>query len=224
MTPKERQLAAIRGELTDRISVDAIYIHNQPEIAKLMGVSPNQVLDELGIDGRVILLEYQNEFSTPSDNPDRIVWSTTLLDEYSSQYGTSRVYPLASAGNIADIDAYDWPDPNAYNYEKSAQVAKKYGNNYAVRGPFWVPVFCKACDLFGMENAMVKMMIEPDLRSTCPSTTALYQVHNSSVLLNPRRNKRLEQVVEVGLLRMIVSSTARMSACRSAARSSAIES
>jgi len=163
MTPKERQLAAIRGELTDRISVDAIYIHNQPEIAKLMGVSSTQVLDELGIDGRVILLEYQNEFSTPSVNPDRIVWSTSLLDEYSSQYGTSRVYPLASAGNIADIDAYDWPDPNAYNYEKSAQVAKKYGNNYAVRGPFWVPVFCKACDLFGMENAMVKMMIEPDI-------------------------------------------------------------
>ena len=105
MTPKERQLAAIRGELTDRISVDAIYIHNQPEIAKLMGVSTDKVLDELGIDGRVILLEYQNEFSTPSDDPDRIVWSTTLLDEYSSQYGTSRVYPLASAGNIADIDA-----------------------------------------------------------------------------------------------------------------------
>ena len=46
MTPKERQLAAIRGELTDRISVDAIYIHNQPEIAKLMGVSSTQVLDE----------------------------------------------------------------------------------------------------------------------------------------------------------------------------------
>ena len=46
MTPKERQLAAIRGELTDRISVDAIYIHNQPEIAKLIGASSNQVLDE----------------------------------------------------------------------------------------------------------------------------------------------------------------------------------
>ena len=62
MTPKERQLAAIRGELTDRISVDAIYIHNQPEIAELMGVSSNEVLDELGIDGRVILLEYQSAF------------------------------------------------------------------------------------------------------------------------------------------------------------------
>ncbi len=27
----------------------------------------------------------------------------------------------------------------------------------------WVPVFCKACDLFGMEEAMVRMMLEPDI-------------------------------------------------------------
>ncbi|MCP4752682.1 MAG: hypothetical protein GY866_17485 [Proteobacteria bacterium] len=163
MTPKERQLAAIRRELTDRVSVDAMFIYNQAEIASHLGVEARGLLDRLGIDGRVVLLEYQNEFTAPSSDPDRIIWSTTLLDDSSSQYGTSRVYPLAGARSLADIEAYQWPDPDDFGYDKAIEIARFFGESHAVRGPLWVPVFCKACDLFGMEEAMVRMMLEPDI-------------------------------------------------------------
>lgn len=163
MTPKERQLAAIRQELTDRISVDAIFIYSFSEIADSLGIGLEDLWDELGIDGRVILLEYKNEFTIPATDKNRVIWSTTLLDEDSSHYGTTRVYPLARVNSISDIKAYDWPDPDDFNYSRAAELAKLLGETYAIRGPLWVPVFCKACDLFGMEGAMVRMMLEPDI-------------------------------------------------------------
>ncbi|MEE8400310.1 MAG: uroporphyrinogen decarboxylase family protein [Desulfobacterales bacterium] len=163
MTPKERQLATIRRELTDRISADAIFIYNFPDIAVQLGVGIGEVWSELGIDGRLMLLEYKNEFTQPPTDPNRVTWSTTLLDENSSQYGTQRIYPLAQVKRKEDIDAYDWPDPDDFNYDLAAENAKLWGDTYAIRGPEWVPVFCKACDLFGMEAAMIRMMTEPDI-------------------------------------------------------------
>jgi uroporphyrinogen decarboxylase len=161
MTPKERQLAAIRREPIDRVPIDAIWIYNQKEIADYVKIDQKQVLEYLGLDGRPILLEYEDEFSNRSDSADATFWSTTLFEGNSSQYGTSRHYPLAEASSIKDIESYLWPDPARFRYDNAKALAKKYGDTYALRGPFWLPVFCKACDLFGMEEAMIKMMTEP---------------------------------------------------------------
>lgn len=163
MTPKERQLATIRGELTDRVSADAIFIYNLAAIGDLLTTETGDVRAVLGIDGRLVLLEYQNEFTVPSTDPSRITWSTTLLDDTSSHYGTTRSYPLAGVKRKRDIEAYQWPDPDDFDYETAADVVRLLGETYAMRGPMWVPVFCKACDLFGMEEAMIRMMIEPDI-------------------------------------------------------------
>jgi uroporphyrinogen decarboxylase len=163
MTPKERQLAAIRREPIDRTPVDAIWIYNQKAIADYLKIDQKQVLEYLGLDGRPILLEYENEFSERSDEAGTIFWSTTLFEGDSSQYGTHRKYPLVNASSIKDIEAYQWPDINKFQYEKARKLAERYGDTYALRGPFWMPIFCKACDLFGMEAAMVKMMTEPDV-------------------------------------------------------------
>ena len=161
MTPKERQLAAIRREPIDRTPVDAIWVYNQKAIADYLKIDQKQVLEYLELDGRPILLEYENEFSERSDEAGAIFWSTTLFEGDSSQYGTHRKYPLANASGIKDIEAYQWPDTDKFQYEKSRKLAEKYGDTYALRGPFWMPIFCKACDLFGMEEAMVRMMTEP---------------------------------------------------------------
>jgi len=150
MTPRERQLAAIRREPIDRTPVDAIWIYNQKAIADYLKIDETQVLQHLGLDGRPNLLEYENEFAERSNAAGAIFWSTT-----------HRKYPLEDASNIKDIEAYQWPDLNKFKYRNARKLAEKYGDTYALRGPFWMPVFCKACDLFGMEEAMVKMMTEP---------------------------------------------------------------
>ena len=166
MTPRERQLAAIRREPIDRTPVDAIWIYNQKAIADYLQIDEKQVLEHLGLDGRPILLEYENEFADRSNEAGAIFWSTTLFEGDSSQYGTHRKYPLEDASSIKDIEAYQWPDLNKFKYQNAFRLAEKYGDTYALRGPLWMPVFCKACDLFGMEEAMVKMMTEPGVFET----------------------------------------------------------
>lgn len=163
MTPKERQLATIRREPTDRISADTLFIYNFVEVAEVMGIDAFSVWDELGIDGRLALLEFNNEFTVPPTDLNRTTWSTTIFDETSSQYGTQRTYPLEGAKSKGDIEDYEWPDLDKFNFQGTADFVSLLGDDYAMRGPMWVPVFCKACDLFGMEEAMIKMMNEPDI-------------------------------------------------------------
>ena len=62
MTHRERQLATIRRELTDRVSVDAIAIYDLDAIAGFLNIGKKEVADHLGLDGRLVVLEYDNEF------------------------------------------------------------------------------------------------------------------------------------------------------------------
>jgi hypothetical protein len=61
VTPKQRQLATIGREPTDRISLDAICIENTAQVAELLGCADNEVHDRLGIDGRVVAAGFAGE-------------------------------------------------------------------------------------------------------------------------------------------------------------------
>ena len=155
MTSRDRTLAAIRHQATDRIPVDAICIENVPEIAEFLGIPQDAVLDRLGIDGRILAAGYTGEYTVGLTE-----WGTSPRCDYSVDRG---FYPLADVTSIADLESYSWPDPAKYDFASAGQVAKELGEKYAVRGPYWLPLFCRACDLFGMEDAMIRMVAEPAL-------------------------------------------------------------
>ncbi len=156
MTSRERQLMAIRHEIPDRIPVDVICIENQPEIAELLGIEPARVYERLGIDGRLVSAGYTGEPRAEGRQPVN-EWGTAAGDDY----GTSHAYPLETAGSVADIESYAWPDPADYDYALAGQVARQWSETYAVRGPYWQPLFCRVCSLMGMEEAMVKLLAQP---------------------------------------------------------------
>lgn len=58
VTPRERQLAAVGHELTDRASLDAIRIEHQDAIAAFLGIDAAQVHERLGMDGRLVAGAY----------------------------------------------------------------------------------------------------------------------------------------------------------------------
>lgn len=157
MTGKERQLATVRREPTDRISLDVICIENVPQVAELLGCPETEVHDRLGIDGRVVAAGYTGQGPVRPDGG--------ALDEWHSDawfdYGTAHVYPLAGASNVADIESFPFPDPALYDYAAAAAAAKALSPKYAVRGPYWFPIFCRVCEMMGMEEAMMKMAAEP---------------------------------------------------------------
>jgi uroporphyrinogen decarboxylase len=159
MNSLQRQIATIRHEIPDRISVDAIAIENQVEIARFLDIEASTVYNRLGIDGRIISAPYIGELLEPVDGVSFTEWGTPNTGDY----GTGRTNPLANATSIAEIEKYPWPDVAQYDFVKASDVAKSLASEYAVRGPYWRPLFCRVCDLFGMEEAMVRMSLEPRL-------------------------------------------------------------
>jgi len=157
MTGRERELAAIRHETPDRIPTDVICIENGPAIAALLGIEEAAVADRLGIDGRIVSAGYTGELRTAPDGTVCNEWGT--LD--TGDYGTAHWYPLGPATTVREVEAYAWPSADRYDYEAAAAVAQAWGTEYAVRGPYWRPLFCRVCDLFGMEEALAKLALEP---------------------------------------------------------------
>ncbi|MCC6445132.1 MAG: hypothetical protein IT210_16945 [Armatimonadetes bacterium] len=156
MTSRQRQLAAIRHEMTDRISVDAICVETPREITSFLNIAPDQVLQRLGLDRRAVTAGgYAGEF--PDGPEDVREWGTLETGEY----GASRSYPLAAASSVREIERYPWPDPSLYDYEAAGRYARQVGEEYAVRGPYWKPLFCMARNLFGMAEALVRSVAEP---------------------------------------------------------------
>lgn len=155
MLPRERQLAAIRHRIPDRIPVDAIHIEIIGPLAAHLGVSEEEVPVRLGLDGRIVSAGYTGE--VPGAERGLGPWGTDAFDDY----GTGHVFPLGAAESAADVERHPWPDPARYDYAEAARRARQLSAVYAVRGPYWVPVFCQACSLMGMEEALAAMRVRP---------------------------------------------------------------
>jgi len=156
MNSRERQLAAIRHEIPDRIPVDAICVENVDRIAEHLKIGPHQVPERLGLDGRLVAAGYTADLRPGPTGEPLTPWGTVSTGDY----GTVHWYPLSEATTVADIEKYPWPDPARYDYDGARRTAEALGMEFAVRGPYWWPLFCRVCELFGLEVALVKMATE----------------------------------------------------------------
>ena len=152
MNSRERQLRALARKSTDRISTDCIDVMNSERIAQFQQIPEDEVDDLLGIDGRIVIAEkYSGEI--PGYAPGLNEWGT----DADKNYSVNNHYPL-----LEDPENFRMPDPDLYNYEEAAERARAFAGRYAVRGPYWLPLFSRICSLYGMEETMVKMVAEPE--------------------------------------------------------------
>lgn len=159
MTGRERQLAAIRHELADRIAIDAICVENLQAVAAYLGIPAEQVLARLGIDGRIVAAPWTGRVKDPVQGIGFTEWGTMNTGDY----GSGRAYPLQAVCSRRQVERYLWPDVGRYDFAAAGQAARELSRQYAVRGPYWMPLFCRVCDLMGMEGAMVQMLSAPVL-------------------------------------------------------------
>ena len=157
MTPKARELAAIRHQATDRIAIDAICVENVGRLAAHLGLEAGAVLDHLGIDGRIVSAPYRGALREPEGGVAFNEWGTPNTGDY----GTARSYPLAGGLTVAAAESLPLPALSDYDFAWTARTAAALGGRYALRGPYWQPLFCRACDLCGMEAAMALMLDDP---------------------------------------------------------------
>jgi uroporphyrinogen decarboxylase len=68
--------------------------------------------------------------------------------------------PLALCETVAEVERYPWPDPDFLNFDSCLADLSKAGDLYRMGG-FWTCFFHNICDLFGMEEYLVKMYTHP---------------------------------------------------------------
>jgi uroporphyrinogen decarboxylase len=159
MKHRERVLAAIRHEVPDRIPIDAIKVENTAAVAAFLGIPENEVIDHLGLDGRLVGVGYKKEARRLDLEANRNEWGALG----GAEYGSAHAYPLSHITSIGDVERYNWPEPAHYDYPSAAESAKTLAVEYAVRGPYWQPLFCRVCSLAGMETALIWMATESKL-------------------------------------------------------------
>jgi len=161
MNHRERVLSALRFEPVDRVPYDLMEGTVWPELMdhfrQAHGLdTPEQVLDFLDTDFRWIGMRYEGPVERPpaDDLPDG--WQTTY---------TSALFerPLAHAHSVAEVEAHPWPDPTWWAPEDYEAFHRRWPDHARVLFIGWKPLFCGACNVFGMEEALVKMAAEPEV-------------------------------------------------------------
>lgn len=62
------------------------------------------------------------------------------------------------------VDQFEWPDPSKYiDVEESRRRLDVVPKGYATMGMMWAAHFQDACSAFGMETALIKMYMEPEM-------------------------------------------------------------
>jgi uroporphyrinogen decarboxylase len=176
MTPKERILATLNRQPTDRAPVDLWYT---PEIASALRKHLNvtddlSVYRALGLDKIVwVFMDYKADSGERAggqsgagaeDGGNRTMWGVPLKgiqtgESYYAEFGEA---PLTGFDTIESLADYSyWPAVERFDYEGAVAKAQEASKEFAVIGP-WVSFFEIYCQMRGLEQAMMDLIIDPD--------------------------------------------------------------
>ncbi len=167
MTPKQRWLAALNRQPTDRVPTD--YRATEEASTKLkryLGCTTmDEVYEQLHIDKRIVvsgryigpeLAEDEDEFGCRFAN---ISYGTGV-------YRECVYHPLAKFDSVREIERhYRWPEPDWWDYSHlPEQIANK--EDYPIQGGGSEP-FLKYCELRGLEQGFMDLIINPEMVHHC---------------------------------------------------------
>ena len=190
MTPKERVRRALRHQPTDRVPVD---LWATPEtfvgLRRRLGVATDEeVLLALGVDIRVAGPRYTGpELPASEAGAVRDLWGVERKPVLAgaAQYLEVSRCPLADVETVAEVDAYAWPDPQAYDFDEVARQAEAAGECYVVNVGHRLNrtgVLKCASYLRGMEQFLTDLALRPDLaRAIIRHVTEHYLIHNEGL-------------------------------------------
>ncbi len=124
MTGRERVIAALERRRTDRPPIALRCIEEVwTKLERHFGVgTPNAVLDCLDVDLRWIALPFigpADRSAQPLASEGRDFWgcmNRRVVNDWNAYYEISDP-PLAHAQTVAEVDAYDWPRPDWWDYD-----------------------------------------------------------------------------------------------------------
>lgn len=152
-----RQLADHFG---DKLGIPVNYTENLYEDVTYR-ISANELRIAMGSDVVITGASVSDDYKVIKDSYG------TWLNEYGMRMRQGDIYvevveyPLAGAETKADIDAFQFPDPDAPGRFRDAEaLIRKYKADYLIFGDIEVTVFSLAHQLVGMQKLLVDMMME----------------------------------------------------------------
>jgi uroporphyrinogen decarboxylase len=165
MTPRERWLALLTGRKPDRIPTDywATGEVTKRLLKDLACENMDEMYDKLHIDGVRHLGAPRTESSFPGD-PEADIWGVRhrSIAYETGEYSETSNHPLAEATTVGEIQAHPWPDPEAHDWDAFRAQVENLDQRRVVRCGGYEP-FLLYCQLRGMEQAMMDLLIEPDI-------------------------------------------------------------
>lgn len=170
MRSKERVLMAINHQEPDRVPLDFAAKTDVAEaLCQHLGVEsecayshafdfPEALLQRLQVDIRIVRAAYIGPPLATFADGTRM----DILGIHRSKDGYPIEHPLAGATSVAQIEAYPFPNPDAFDYEHYSDQCERV-EDYAVCGGDWCPFFTWAHVLMGTEDLLTAMIDRPEL-------------------------------------------------------------
>jgi len=168
MTPRERILATLDRQPTDRVPVD---LWVTPEVLQALRNHTDEsselaVYQALGLDKIVwVFPGYGSGRFDPNEGSGQTMWGvpTRMIQAGLATYQEFGTPPLAAFDEPGQLDAYPlWPDPATFDYAGAKAWARQArALNFATIGP-WISHFEIYCQMRGLENALMDVVAEPD--------------------------------------------------------------
>lgn len=170
MTSRERIITALNHKQPDRVPaafecVESVY----KKLMKHYNFSDReQLYNKFGIDTRYIAPKYIGpELKTYRDSIGNLVeqsyWGFELTYHWTGkEYNTiTSYYPLANIKSVSDVDNYNWPKADWFDYESIKTECDKYKDKAIVmghEGPFQIAAFVRP-----MEELLFDMAAQPEI-------------------------------------------------------------
>ena len=175
MDSKERILNTLDRKPVDRIPVD-IWHTSEVELALIDYCDASDKFDmwkQLGLDKIVwIFMDYLTAEGESAGSQvgaraigERTMWGVPLKEITTGQsvYQEFGIPPMKGYTSPSESEAYPyWPDPDKFDYEGVTALANKASKEFAVIGP-WVSFFEIYCQLRGIEQALMDVLMYPNL-------------------------------------------------------------
>ena len=188
MTPRERALAAFDHEIPDLVPAYVRNVMEWERHAEHFGVSTrDDLFTLLGNTIRNLWPAPLTQDGTPlsTDSEQNVqaafaIWG--IPEDMRGTYTDSIPRPLSCAETISEVEAFGWPSGDHWDFQgmREQLAAEK---TCARLGPSWMPVFSRLCELFGMENAMVKLYTDrPVIEAALAHLDEFYTAFYSNLL------------------------------------------
>ncbi len=152
-----RQLSDHFGE---ELGIQVTYTENPYEDVTYR-ISANELRVVLGSDVIVTGASVSDDYKIIKDEQGCWLNEYGIKVRQGDTYVEVIEYPLEKAETKADIENFQFPDPDAPGRFKDALV-KKYKSDYLIIGDIEVTIFSLAHQLVGMEKLLVDMMMETE--------------------------------------------------------------